>query len=181
MGAVYAQSGLGPVESWVKSVIYADCTPPPTPPPYAASRSPASPDKYLFRSDPAPPQPLGPPPPPPPPGLGFQPSLALVNQTATQKGYTPIYTAESSGPAHTPLWVVHCLSEHSISYLGSRFPLIPRLSAVNGIEKGRGSGKSQKIAKEEAARSAFYNMGWGSGVSSFNSAITVPMSLTFGC
>jgi len=32
---------------------------------------------------------------------------------------------------------------------------------MNGQEYGRGSGKSQKIAKEEAARQAWAAMGWG--------------------
>ena len=32
--------------------------------------------------------------------------------------------------------------------------------AVNGIEKGSGVGTSKQLAKEEAARQAYYNMGW---------------------
>jgi dsRNA-specific ribonuclease len=35
-------------------------------------------------------------------------------------------------------------------------------AAVNGAEKGKGMGKSQKIAKEEAARHAYFTMGWNS-------------------
>lgn len=31
---------------------------------------------------------------------------------------------------------------------------------VNGIPKGTGHGGSKQIAKEEAARQAFYAMGW---------------------
>lgn len=31
---------------------------------------------------------------------------------------------------------------------------------VNGIEKGMGSGPSKQLAKEEAARQAYFSMGW---------------------
>ena len=31
---------------------------------------------------------------------------------------------------------------------------------VNGIEKGTGSGPSKQLAKEEAARQAYFAMGW---------------------
>lgn len=32
---------------------------------------------------------------------------------------------------------------------------------MNGIEKGQGHGNSKQIAKEEAAKMAYYSMGWG--------------------
>jgi dsRNA-specific ribonuclease len=35
-----------------------------------------------------------------------------------------------------------------------------RGNAVNGIPKGEGKGSSKQTAKEEAARQAFYAMGW---------------------
>jgi dsRNA-specific ribonuclease len=31
---------------------------------------------------------------------------------------------------------------------------------VNDIPKGKGKGSSKQIAKEEAARQAYYSMGW---------------------
>ena len=31
---------------------------------------------------------------------------------------------------------------------------------VNGVEKGTGSGPSKQLAKEEAARQAYFAMGW---------------------
>jgi hypothetical protein len=34
---------------------------------------------------------------------------------------------------------------------------------VDGISKGRGTGKNKQTAKEEAARSAFQALGWASG------------------
>ncbi len=33
-------------------------------------------------------------------------------------------------------------------------------SPVNGIEKGQGVGGNKQIAKEQAARAAYYAMGW---------------------
>ncbi|KAJ6604792.1 hypothetical protein DFH09DRAFT_1123812 [Mycena vulgaris] len=96
---------------------------------------------------------------PPPPPLGMAPplpqnyqnsppqnlgspnmTLALVNQTAITRGVSVTYTAESTGPPHAPTWSVTC--------------------CMSGIPKGQGTGKSQKIAKEEAARQAFQAMGW---------------------
>jgi len=68
-------------------------------------------------------------------------TLALVNQTAAQKGVQVTYPAEQVGPPHQPTWTVRC--------------------CMNGQEHGRGVGKSQKIAKEEAARQAWASMGWG--------------------
>jgi hypothetical protein len=34
------------------------------------------------------------------------------------------------------------------------------INKVNGIPKGEGTGSSKQTAKEEAARQAFYAMGW---------------------
>lgn len=63
------------------------------------------------------------PPPPslPPPPLPNNPpvssslslvTLALVNQTATQKGYQVSYPAEQIGPAHQPTWTVRCCCKY---------------------------------------------------------------------
>jgi len=68
-------------------------------------------------------------------------TLALVNQTAAQRGYHVTYPAEQTGPPHQPTWTVRC--------------------HMNGQEYGIGSGKSQKQAKEEAARMALAAMAWG--------------------
>ncbi|KAF6766577.1 ribonuclease III domain-containing protein [Ephemerocybe angulata] len=48
--------------------------------------------------------------------------------------------AQFAGPSHAGTWVVRCI--------------------VNGIPKGEGKGSSKQTAKEEAARQAFYAMGW---------------------
>jgi hypothetical protein len=66
--------------------------------------------------------------------------LPLFNQTATQRRLIVEYPSEFSGPAHAGRWTVKCL--------------------VNGIVKGQGQGSSKQLAKEEAAKQAYYAMGW---------------------
>ncbi|KAJ7361596.1 hypothetical protein DFH08DRAFT_952137 [Mycena albidolilacea] len=89
----------------------------------------------------APPPPLGNPPPLPnnaPPAGNI---LAHLNQTAAQKGLSVTYPADHlGGPPHAPSWKVSC--------------------HINGIKKGEGVGKNQKLAKEEAGRQALQAMGW---------------------
>lgn len=70
--------------------------------------------------------------------LGF---LARLNQTASQRRLTVEYPAEFSGLPHSGQWTVRC--------------------SVNGITKGIGTGGSKQISKEEAARQAWYNLGFG--------------------
>jgi ribonuclease-3 len=67
-------------------------------------------------------------------------ALAMFNQTLQQNGMTAEWPAESSGPPHALRWSVRCL--------------------VNGVEKGKGSGRNQKLAREEAAKVASVNMGF---------------------
>ncbi|PIL31732.1 hypothetical protein GSI_06436 [Ganoderma sinense ZZ0214-1] len=92
----------------------------------------------------APPQPPIPAPPlPPNPLAPAQPQsafLPLFNQTAQQRRLEVQYPAQFTGPAHAGRWTVQCL--------------------VNGMEKGVGTGSSKQLAKEEAARQAYYAMGW---------------------
>ncbi|KAK7059141.1 hypothetical protein VNI00_001767 [Paramarasmius palmivorus] len=71
------------------------------------------------------------------PHLAF---LPLFNQTATQRKVKVDYQAAFSGPSHAGKWTVQCI--------------------VNGIPKGMGSGVTKQVAKEEAARQAYYAMGW---------------------
>lgn len=92
-------------------------------------------------AEPAPPLPAGGPPPSLPNGVSSLLTLAVVNQTVAQRGMVITYEPNPPvGPAHSPIWTVRCM--------------------INGIERGRGQGKSQKLAKEEAARQAWVNMGW---------------------
>jgi hypothetical protein len=47
----------------------------------------------------------------PPPSVGISlVNLALVNQTAAQKGIHVSYPAEQVGPSHQPTWTVRCCS-----------------------------------------------------------------------
>ncbi|KAJ7706034.1 hypothetical protein B0H17DRAFT_1035356 [Mycena rosella] len=88
-----------------------------------------------------PPPPLGMPPPVPLQNPGSaNVTLALVNQTAAIKRVAVTYPAEQVGPPHAPTWTVRC--------------------CIDNVEKGRGTGKNQKLAKEEAARQAFQAMRW---------------------
>ncbi|ESK98029.1 ribonuclease iii [Moniliophthora roreri MCA 2997] len=66
--------------------------------------------------------------------------LPLFNQTATQRKVKVDYQAAFTGPSHAGKWTVQCV--------------------VNGIPKGMGSGVTKQVAKEEAARQAYYAMGW---------------------
>lgn len=43
-------------------------------------------------------------------------SLALVNQTASQRGVIVTYAAEQDGPHHMPTWTVKCLSRYNNVY-----------------------------------------------------------------
>ncbi|KAF9527781.1 hypothetical protein CPB83DRAFT_855615 [Crepidotus variabilis] len=66
--------------------------------------------------------------------------LPLFNQAATKRKVTVEYLAEFSGLKHAGNWTVKCI--------------------VNGICKGEGSSSHKQTAKEEAARNAYYSMGW---------------------
>ncbi|KAF8956063.1 hypothetical protein BDZ97DRAFT_1853487 [Flammula alnicola] len=169
VGALYIRNGLPTIQNWISRLItpgadvrLPDASPQPNPAPdgnynqqmpgqapsqtssYSSAYSPMSSQTY----SPAPPN--SPPPPLPgnPPVFNYAPSatlslvtLALVNQTAAQRGMQVTYMAEQVGPPHQPTWTVKCF--------------------MGGIERGRGTGKSQKVAKEEAARQAWATMGWG--------------------
>ncbi|KAF8642035.1 hypothetical protein AX16_009756 [Volvariella volvacea WC 439] len=92
------------------------------------------------------PPPSTPPPPLPPlpnplsPAQPHMPFLPSFNERATQRGSHVEYRATSTGPRHAPSWSVQCV--------------------VNGITKGYGQGPNKSMAKEQAARAAYYAMGW---------------------
>ncbi|KAH9942924.1 ribonuclease III domain-containing protein [Amylocystis lapponica] len=153
VGAVYVQNGMETVQDWIGKLVDPEYESPadeysaykrfksenmgsPTPPPPPPMQQPPMPQ---------PPPPMGPPPPLPVnnPLAPAQPSAAflpLFNQTANQRRLAVEYPAQFSGPAHAGRWTVQCV--------------------VNGIEKGTGTGASKQLAKEEAARQAYYAMGW---------------------
>ncbi|TCD65654.1 hypothetical protein EIP91_002327 [Steccherinum ochraceum] len=164
VGAVFAQSGVQTVLNWIGSLVDPEYEPSspeastmdqsfsfkkprvePQQPfmqqqPYAAQQT-YTPDIPQFAP---PPPPANPPPPLPQNPLSpAQPQAAflpLFNQTATQRRLSVDYPAAFSGPAHAGRWTVRCV--------------------VNGIEKGQGHGASKQLAKEEAAKQAYYAMGW---------------------
>ncbi|TFK67460.1 hypothetical protein BDN72DRAFT_879638 [Pluteus cervinus] len=69
-------------------------------------------------------------------------SLSAFHEMAQKYGCQPTYSAESDGPPHARRWTMRCY--------------------LDGVERGSGAGATQKLAKGEAARNAWINMGWGS-------------------
>ncbi|PFH54825.1 hypothetical protein AMATHDRAFT_52777 [Amanita thiersii Skay4041] len=169
VGGVYAESGIETVEGWIGDLIGIESdssvnisgpfktglqsnTPPAkkiksepssspnqTIPLFCASQPPPSPERQLpphmegsLKLSHTP-NPLA----PAQPNLPF---LPLFNQTANQRRCMVTYPADFSGPPHAGKWTVQCV--------------------VNGIVKGVGTGTSKQLAKEEAARRAYYAMGW---------------------
>jgi hypothetical protein len=150
------------------SMNFASPTPPEQAPAPTPSTSTVKQEDTDMGTPPAyapPPQPAAPPPPEPtsvppsaPPGIPSPmnhplpanptaPSAAsgvtflpMFNQVATQRRLAVEYPAEFSGPPHAGRWTVKCV--------------------VNGVTKGYGQGASKQLAKEEAAKQAYYAMGW---------------------
>ncbi|KAJ3483127.1 hypothetical protein NLI96_g6521 [Meripilus lineatus] len=160
VGAVYAQSGQKTVQNWIGALVDPHYEPA-SPNEAEMDHSYTSAKKVKIDQYSSPPEPAFPPPPPPPtgapppqpppppvppmsnplaPALPQTAFLPLFNQTATQRRLPIEYPATFSGPPHAGKWSVRCL--------------------VNGIEKGSGTGASKQLAKEEAARMAYFAMGW---------------------
>jgi len=154
IGALYIRNGLPTIQEWISRLIDPSVAPAqsttfsavPSYSPYVQQNY----SQQLGGYSPLPPTGLPPPlpnSPPHSPSVAMPSSsmslvtLALVNQTAAQKGFTVTYPAEQVGPPHQPTWTVKCF--------------------LNGQERGRGVGKSQKVAKEEAAKQAWAAMRWG--------------------
>ncbi|KAH9857962.1 hypothetical protein C2E23DRAFT_718683 [Lenzites betulinus] len=164
-GAVFAGAGYKAVRDWISALV--DPHAPPQAQPalapepdykrvkvepvmgagmgYSPSYYPQNPQPYHYGQPPPPPPPASAPPPLPmqnplSPAQPHSAFLPLFNQTAQQRRLEVQYPAMFSGPAHAGRWTVSCL--------------------VNGIEKGMGMGASKQLAKEEAARQAYYAMGW---------------------
>ncbi|KAK0246240.1 hypothetical protein EDD85DRAFT_803573 [Armillaria nabsnona] len=145
IGALYIRNGIHEVQDWISHLIDPEHEPDPMP----------SPPQQQQQTQGPPTQPSQPPPPlpsfnpsiPPPmaqtatPGSNPFITLQLIHQTAAQKGYAVTYGAQSEGPPHAPTWTVQCL--------------------FNGHLAGTGHGRSQKLAREEAARQAWNSSGWG--------------------
>ncbi|RDB28875.1 Ribonuclease 3 [Hypsizygus marmoreus] len=164
VGGVYSEHGSDTVQEWISRLLDDRQIMPPHPPQPRSSQfmdgppqkkvkseQPPSPEpsRIFFASQPPPSPPRQPPAPHPPPtslpnplapAQPNLPFLPLFNQTATQRRVTVEYPAEFTGPPHAGRWRVRCV--------------------VNGIPKGVGTGSSKQVAKEEAARQAYYAMGW---------------------
>ncbi|PFH49820.1 hypothetical protein AMATHDRAFT_62471 [Amanita thiersii Skay4041] len=150
-GAVFLHDGYDIVQNWISKLIdpsgglidqpegslsspsFSQPVPRATPPPLSLSPSPS---REREEADP---------PSYSPPGIETHDAysyvtLAIFNETATKRGHTVTWSAMSSGEAHRPDWTVGC--------------------HVDNEEKGRGIASNQKVAKEQAAREAWRNMGW---------------------
>jgi len=147
VGAVYVQNNMDLVQNWIGQLIDPQYEPMfSADEQYAYKRVKTEPmgSPPPLSGMPAPPPPMTQPPPlPHNPMAPAQPTAAflpLFNQTANQRRLVVEYPAQFTGPAHAGRWTVQCV--------------------VNGIEKGQGTGASKQLAKEEAARQAYYAMGW---------------------
>ncbi|PBL01174.1 hypothetical protein ARMGADRAFT_414496 [Armillaria gallica] len=171
VGGVFVNLGMDVVQEWINALIGLEGTqrPPPShrkvknlptpqpppvqpPPPPRPQFIPPQPGLFAqFSRFPAPmplfsPAPMAKPSPPPKlpnPMTPAQPHLAFLpqfNEKASQRRVVVEYPAQFSGPPHAGKWTVKCV--------------------VNGIEKGQGVGGNKQIAKEQAARAAYYAMGW---------------------
>ena len=108
-------------------------------------------------------------PPPLPPAPNTQVSfLPLFNQVASQRRLGVEYTAQFFGPPHAGKWHVKCLGVFLLTVIlvlsGAGLCKLTNTVdfTVNSVEKGQGTGPSKQIAKEEAAKMAYYAMGWSS-------------------
>ncbi|KZT04807.1 uncharacterized protein LAESUDRAFT_760824 [Laetiporus sulphureus 93-53] len=142
VGAVYVQNGVETVQNWIGHLIdpeYESPVPAAGGEPYTYKRvktEPMSSPTLPPSTAPLPPLPID----PLAPAKRQSTFLPLFNQTANQRRLAVEYPAQFSGLAHAGRWTVQCV--------------------VNGIPKGEGSGASKQLAKEEAARQAYYAMGW---------------------
>ncbi|KAJ3714944.1 hypothetical protein DFJ43DRAFT_1103031 [Lentinula guzmanii] len=137
VGAVFVSNDILTVQNWIVRLID----------PLDSQGFPSKPPQYNA-PHPAPPQ-SSPPSFPPiyvppassmtstsgaPPNLSWL-TLSVVNQAAAQKRMRIHYQPTRVGADHSPTWTVQCF--------------------INDQERGVGTGKNQKLAREEAARKAY--------------------------
>ena len=122
LGALYIRNGLPIIQEWISRLVDPNVAPAqPAAFPQSPSYSPYMQQNYgqqnytqqpggFFAAPPTgtpPPLPSSPPPAMPSSSMSLV-TLALVNQTAAQKGFTVTYPAEQVGPPHQPTWTVKC-------------------------------------------------------------------------
>ena len=128
LGALYIRNGLSTIQEWISRLIDPDVapaqgatfSPPSNYSPYAQQNygQPQPGNYYHPAPPPGAPPPLPSSPPPAMPSSMSLVTLALVNQTAAQKGFTVTYPAEQVGPPHQPTWTVRCFCKlSSCSYV----------------------------------------------------------------
>ncbi|TFK67462.1 hypothetical protein BDN72DRAFT_798904 [Pluteus cervinus] len=125
--------------------------PPPPPAPTGASSSPVEPSQTQYQTQQPPPFAYTGGPDPnasnlprygaPQVQAGPTLPLSLFHETAMKLGHVVSYVPEHEGPAHALRWTVRCF--------------------LDGVERGLGVGTNQKLAKADAARQVWVNMGWG--------------------
>jgi dsRNA-specific ribonuclease len=155
VGAVYSQYGLTVVQKWIARLIDPDWEPPvlpewesevkrprldftPAPPTVAAPPLPSSPSSTTSSYSHTPPPYAAAPSAMPAQGMAFLPTF---NQIANQRRLQVDYPGTFSGPPHAGRWHVKCV--------------------VNGVVKGEGAAPSKQLAKEEAAKQAYFAMNLG--------------------
>jgi hypothetical protein len=134
LGALYIRNGLSTIQDWIARLIDPNVAPaqgavgtfsPPPPSNYSpyVQQNFGQQQSANYYHPPAPPL-MAPPPLPSSPAPVMPSSsmslvtLALVNQTAAQKGFTVTYPAEQVGPPHQPTWTVRCFCKlSSCSYV----------------------------------------------------------------
>jgi ribonuclease-3 len=152
VGAVCIQDGLQAATDWISNLVMPEGQPPALVDDSQNRNSPTtSPESPAIASLPVTQASTSAPPPyyPTPPEASTIPSgvpqgtLALFNQTCHQRGFSVEWIASANGAQHDPRWDVKC--------------------KVNGVERGYGLGRNQKLAKELAAYEAYQYMqsiGW---------------------
>ncbi|KAI0068287.1 hypothetical protein BV25DRAFT_1867295 [Artomyces pyxidatus] len=140
VGGVYLQRGWLAVAAWIGKLVDPESDGPSSPKSEPMPDVSSSGSTTAFSQNLAPPPPPLQPPPPLPEASKSPAFLAMFNQMCAQRRIGVEWPAVASGPSHSPSWTVECV--------------------VDGISRGRGAGKNKQLAKEDAAKQAYYAMGW---------------------
>lgn len=125
VGALYIRNGMRPVQDWISRLIDPDVEPV-IPPETSSGSNGQVPAQQSYPQPPRSPTPTRSLSPTSNDGVQSLISLALVNQTASQKGVQISYLAEQVGPSHQPTWTIRCISKSCqlcLAILRSCFPI----------------------------------------------------------